>query len=143
MTTSSPCSAASRSGAGQGAFVIHPGALGDVLLAIPALRALRAALPSEPVVLAAEPRLAALLRDLGEADVALALDALGLGALFTRDDLPLGSALHGARRIVSFLGARDPAFVARLTAVASRVDVAPSATPNSPVWQHLVRTVDP
>lgn len=150
MTTSSPCSAANPSGpgaagrpAGHGAFVIHPGALGDVLLAIPALRVLRAARPSEPVVLAAEPRLATLLRDLGEADGALALDALGVRALFAGEDLPCASALHGARRIVSFLGARDPAFVARLGAVAPRVDVASSAASDRPVWQHLVRTVDP
>jgi biotin-(acetyl-CoA carboxylase) ligase len=43
-------------------LAVHPGALGDVLLAIPALRALRA--QGDPLVLAAQPRLGALLEAL-------------------------------------------------------------------------------
>jgi lipopolysaccharide heptosyltransferase III len=147
MTTPSPsCAAedaASRPPRGAGAVLIHPGALGDVLLAVPALRALRAARPDEPVVIAAEPRLAALLRDLGEADQAVPLDALGLGALFTGDDVPPGSILRDARRVVCFMGARDPVFAARLAAMVPHVDVAPSAGREHPVWRHLVKTVDP
>ncbi|HXH82722.1 MAG TPA: hypothetical protein VNN07_07310, partial [Candidatus Tectomicrobia bacterium] len=63
------------------ALAIHPGALGDVLLAVPALRALRARGP-ERVVLAAQPRLGALLTTLGVVDGATTVEALALDALF-------------------------------------------------------------
>jgi lipopolysaccharide heptosyltransferase III len=126
----------------RGAVLVHPGALGDVLLAIPALRVLRRAMRGESVVLAAEPRLAGLVHALAEADGALTLDALGVSALFAGNTPPASSPLHGARRVLSFLGARDPAFVAALSAAAPRVDVAPSTPPDGPVWQHLVQTVD-
>jgi ADP-heptose:LPS heptosyltransferase len=127
----------------RGAVLVHPGALGDVLLAIPALRALRMAMHPEPVVVAAEPRLADLVRSLGEADGALSLDALGVSALFAGAPLPAGSPLDGTRRVVSFLGGRDPRFVAALSVATPRVDVAPSTPSDGRVWQHLVRTVDP
>jgi heptosyltransferase-3 len=140
---SAPSQAEPAIAARRGAVLVHPGALGDVLLAIPALRALRMAMHGEPVLVAAEPRLADLVRALGEADGALGLDALGVSALFAGAPPPAGSPLDRARRVVSFLGARDPAFVAALSAAAPRVDVAASTPPDGPVWQHLVRTVDP
>jgi len=122
--------------------MVHPGALGDVLLAVPALRALRTAVAPEPVTLAAEPRLARLVHALREVEGALSLDALGVGALFANEEVPSASALSRVRRVASFLGARDPAFVARLGATAPRVDVVPSTPADGLVWQHLLRTVD-
>ncbi len=144
MTTSALDVTPDRAGAArrEGALLLHPGALGDVLLAVPALRALRTAVAPELVTLAAEPRLARLVHALGEADAALPLDALGVGALFAGEALPTDSPLSRARRVVSFLGARDPAFAARMTAAAPRVDVAPSTPTDGLVWQHLVRTID-
>src|SRR4030095_7704266 len=63
-------------------LVIHPGALGDVLLAVAALRALHALDGGARVSLAAQPRLAALLAGAGVADEALSFDTLGPAALF-------------------------------------------------------------
>jgi hypothetical protein len=66
-------------------LVIHPGALGDVLQAVPALRALRGRERACRVSLAAQPRLARLLAGAGVVDEALSFDALGLSVLFTDD----------------------------------------------------------
>ena len=73
-----------RDGVGAVQLAVHPGALGDVLLAVPALRALRAT-SSAPLVLAAQPRIGALLEALGVVDGHVAFDALGLDALFVAD----------------------------------------------------------
>jgi hypothetical protein len=66
------------------ALAIHPGALGDVLLAIPALRALRAT--GDRLTIGAQPRIGALLVVLGEADAALDFESLRLDALFTEGE---------------------------------------------------------
>ncbi|MBI4638773.1 MAG: glycosyltransferase family 9 protein [Candidatus Rokubacteria bacterium] len=123
-------------------LVVHPGALGDVLLAVPALRALRGGAPGSPLVLAAQPRIAALLLALGLVDRGLSVDTLGLEALFADDPGPV--SLHGVvgvERIVSWLGAADPVFVRRLRTFAPEVIVAPSSRPDAPVWEHLLSTV--
>ncbi|RPH76792.1 MAG: glycosyltransferase family 9 protein, partial [Candidatus Rokuibacteriota bacterium] len=52
-------------------LAVHPGALGDVLLAVPALRALRATAGGR-LVLAAQPRIGALLQALDVVDHAVA-----------------------------------------------------------------------
>ena len=93
-------------------LAVHPGALGDVLLAIPALRALRAT-SSAPLVLAAQPRIGALLETLGIVDGHVAFDALGLDALFVPDADSLPRLPAVAARGVWF-GARDPVFTGRL-----------------------------
>jgi ADP-heptose:LPS heptosyltransferase len=66
-------------------LVLRPGALGDTLLAVPALRALRRAFG--PVTLAAHGGAARLLASLGEVDSGLSFDDPSLGWLF-RDQLP-------------------------------------------------------
>lgn len=118
----------------RGALAIHPGALGDVLLAIPALRGLRAM--HGAVTLAAQRRLAALVAALGEADAACDFETLRLDALFTDDG---GAALPGADRVVCWFGARDVDFTRRLGTQAPDAVVAPSVG-SGVVWQHLFLT---
>jgi len=117
-------------------IAIHPGALGDVLLAIPALRALRGA--GDRVTLAAQRRVASLLRALGEVDEACDFESLRLDALFSADH---GARLPVAHRIVCWFGAREPEFVRRLTAASPRVTVAPSVAAGRDIWEHLLATL--
>ena len=93
-------------------LVIHPGALGDVLQAVPALRALRGNAGDGQVSLAAQPRLARLLAGAGVVDEALSFDALGLSALFADDPVPpaLAARLGGFDAVVSWFGARVPSY---------------------------------
>lgn len=121
-----------------GTLVIHPGALGDVLLAVPALRALRPPAGAGHLVLAGQPRIARLLRDLGVADEAVDFDTLGLSALFV-EETPLGEHrwLAAAERIVCWFGASDIAFVRRLRALAPAAVVAAPAGEAVAVWHHL------
>ena len=119
----------------HGALAVHPGALGDVLLAIPALRALRAT--TGGVAIAAQRHIATLLTALGEADAAHDFEALRLDALFTDDAEP---ALPAAERIVCWFGARDAGFTRRLGARAPGAVIAPSIDAHV-VWEHLLRTV--
>src|SRR5512139_3692951 len=87
-------------------LVIHPGALGDVLQAVPALSALRETIPAR-IAFAGQPRLAALLRDTGVADEALAFDGLGLSHLFVpeRVPTPVRERLARFHRVISWFGA--------------------------------------
>lgn len=121
-------------------LAVHPGALGDVLLAVPALRALRAT-SAAPLVLAAQPRIGALLEALGVVDGHVAFDALGLDALFVEDadSLP---RLPDVERVVSWFGALDPVFRRRLKEHVADAIVAPSVGEGSAcIWQHLLDTV--
>jgi len=111
-----------------------------VLLAVPALRALRAVVPG-PLALAAQPRIAALLAALGVVDEGLRFEALGLDALFG-ESAPPAPRVAAAARVVCWFGARDPDFVRRLRAAAPAAVVAPSVAGDRPVWEHLLRTVD-
>jgi heptosyltransferase III len=118
------------------ALAIHPGALGDVLLAIPALRALR--LDGARLTLAAQLRIAALIAALGEADVAHDFDVLRLDALFAGEG---DARLPPAERVVCWFGARDPDFAQRLSALVPHVTVAPSISNDRDVWEHLLASV--
>lgn len=120
--------------ASRGALAVHPGALGDVLLAIPALRALRAA--SGAVALAAQRHIANLVAALGEAEAAHDFATLRLDALFTDDGR---AELPTTERIMCWFGARDVDFTRRLRAQAPGAIVAPSIGTGL-VWEHLLRT---
>jgi heptosyltransferase-3 len=125
-------------------LIIHPGALGDVLQAVPALRGLRAQTPGATLVLAGQPRLGRLLVALRVVDEARAFDGLGLEALFT--DGPVLPALAGwlgsFTRVVSWFGAREPTYRARLGALAAELTVArPVPDDETPVWRHLRATL--
>ena len=124
-----------------GTLVIHPGALGDVVLTIPALRALRAERPDEPLTLAAQPRLARLLMALGEVDRVLDFESLRLASLFTGEPCPARPLLEQMSRVVCWFGSREPSFVANLRAIAPCAVVAAPSAADVPVWQHLRRTV--
>lgn len=124
---------------GAPVLAVHPGALGDVLLAIPALRALRAG-ATGPVVLAAHARVGALLEALAVVDGHVAFESLGLDALFV-DDPGRAPRLPPLQRLVCWFGARDPVFVRRLTALVPAAVVAPSVGDGTSVWQHLLATV--
>ena len=64
-------------------LVIHRGALGDVLGAVPALHALRAAFPEERIVLMAQPERADLLARCGIVDETINVERADLASLFS------------------------------------------------------------
>lgn len=124
-------------------LVLHPGALGDVLLSLPALRSLHARVPEDELVLAAQPRIGRLLASLDEVDRDVALDTLGLETLFGEGEPPerLRRLATGAR-VISWFGSRDEGFARRLRALAGESVVASStAPPGATVWEHLVASV--
>lgn len=71
--------------------VFHPGALGDVLLALPALRALRQSWPHHRLGLVAASAVAMLLKECGAVDAAFAIEGAALSGLMVppRSQTPL------------------------------------------------------
>jgi ADP-heptose:LPS heptosyltransferase len=124
-------------------LVIHPGALGDVLLAVPALRAIRQCPWGARLVLAGQPRIGALLTALGVTEAWRDFEGLGLGALFVEDAEPAPmQPLAAAARVVCWFGSGDPTFVRRLGTTAPGAIVAsPAGDGTRPVWRHLLASV--
>jgi ADP-heptose:LPS heptosyltransferase len=117
--------------------------LGDVLLAIPALRALGAGAAHRQVVLAAQPRIGRLLAALGGVDRHVAFDTLGVETLFA-DNAPSErlAGLASNARVVSWFGHADREYARRLRALAPEAIVASTAAPEgTTVWKHLLATV--
>jgi ADP-heptose:LPS heptosyltransferase len=126
-------------------LVIHPGALGDVLLAGPALAHLRQL--GFRTTLAAASRLVGLFARSGLVDAARDLEGLLLHRLFVEppDPAALGT-VAGYDAIVSWLGAGEPAFGASLGRVGCPVVVARAAPPAGArrhVSRHLLETLAP
>ncbi len=126
-------------------LVIHPGALGDVLQAVPALLALRA---GNRLTFAGQMRLARLLAGTGVVDLALDFDSLGLETLFAGEEVSpeSRSRLASFDRAVSWFGSREALFAERLASIIPRVVIAPPIPETGPpptVWEHLLGTLVP
>lgn len=98
-------------------LVLFPGALGDFLLALPALRALRRRHAGARLTLVVSEPLRALARSARVADVVAGLDDADAAGLFGGARRP--SWLADAPLVHSWLGARDPAMRALVEAAAS------------------------
>jgi heptosyltransferase-3 len=99
--------------------VVFPGALGDFLLALPALRALRARHLGAELTLVLNDWLRGLASVAGVADRVVALDRAEAAGLFAGDVLP--SWLAGHPTVYTWLGAADEALRTRLARAARRV----------------------
>ena len=123
-------------------LVIHPGALGDVLQAVPALRALG---DGAGVTFCGQPRLGEVLAGAGVVADAASFDGFGLEILFTAEPASpeLIGRLGGFARVVSWFGSRDERYPERLRALAPSCVVAPPlpAGDADSVWEHLLATL--
>lgn len=127
-------------------LVVHPGALGDVLQAVPALGAL--ARLGHRLTFAGQPRLGELLQGSGLVLAATPFDTFGFEALFMEDAPParLVSRLERFQHVVSWFGAKEDTYRERLGALVRESIVArPVPEDDSPftVWEHLVDTLAP
>lgn len=86
-------------------LVLRGGAIGDFILTLPALTALRERYPRAHLELAGYPRIARLVLETGVVDRFISLDSAGMASLFSADSQPCGR-LIGFDLIVSYL--RDP-----------------------------------
>src|SRR5690348_3174963 len=89
----------------ESVVVIFPGALGDFLLALPALRALRARHAAARATFVVQPSLAALVGLAGVADAVASVDGAETAGLFSGDRTP--AWLADRPRVYSWLGADD------------------------------------
>src|SRR5262249_23507788 len=99
----------------EAAVVIFPGALGDLLLALPALRVLRARHATARVTAVVAEPLRALVAHAGVADETAALDGAATAALFGGDARAPAGLAHRPG-VYSWLGADDAESRARVAA---------------------------
>jgi ADP-heptose:LPS heptosyltransferase len=126
-------------------LVVHPGALGDVLLAGPALGHLSAL--GFHTTLAVTSRLVALFDGSGLVDEARDLESLALHRLFVEPPGPEAlAAVAGFDALVCWLGAGDPAFRANVARLGRPTVVARAGPPPGAgrhVARHLLETLAP
>ena len=126
-------------------LVVHPGALGDVLLAGPALAHLRGL--GFRATLAVTSRLVALVGGSRLVDEACDLEALALHRLFVEPLAPGTLAtLDGFDALVSWLGAGEPVYRANLARLGCPMVIAraqPSPEAACHVSRHLLETLAP
>jgi hypothetical protein len=126
-------------------LVVHPGALGDVLLAGPALAHLRAL--GFRTTLAVTSRLVTLFAGSGLVDDARDVEGLALHRLFVAPPDPGAlDAVASFDAIVCWLGAGDPAFRANLAQPGQPVVIARATPPPGSgrhASRHLVETLAP
>ena len=127
-------------------LVVHPGALGDVLQAVPALGALGGL--GHRLTFAGQPRLGELLQGSGLVLAATSFDTFGFEALFVEGPPPerLVARLQRFQRAVSWFGSKEDAYRKQLGALVPECIVAPPVpADDSPltVWEHLADTLAP
>ena len=127
-------------------LVVHPGALGDVLQAVPALGALGRL--GHRLTFAGQPRLGELLQGSGLVLAATSFDTFGFEALFVEGPPPerLVARLQRFQRAVSWFGSKEDAYRKQLGALVPECIVAPPVpADDSPltVWEHLADTLAP
>jgi heptosyltransferase-3 len=127
-------------------LVVHPGALGDVLQAVPALGALGRL--GHRLTFAGQPRLGELLQGSCLVLAATSFDTFGFEALFVEGPPPerLVARLQRFQRAVSWFGSKEDAYRKQLGALVPECIVAPPVpADDSPltVWEHLADTLAP
>lgn len=127
-------------------LVVHPGALGDVLQAVPALGALGRL--GHRLTFAGQPRLGELLQGAGLVLAATSFDTFGFEALFVEGPPPerLVARLQRFQRAVSWFGSKEDAYRKQLGALVPECIVAPPVpADDSPltVWEHLADALAP
>ena len=127
-------------------LVVHPGALGDVLQAVPALGALGRL--GHRLTFAGQPRLGELLQGSGLVLAATSFDTFGFEALFVEGPPSerLVARLQRFQRAVSWFGSKEDAYRKQLGALVPECIMAPLVpADNSPltVWEHLADTLAP
>jgi heptosyltransferase-3 len=127
-------------------LVVHPGALGDVLQAVPALGALGRL--GHRLTFAGQPKLGELLQGSGLVLATTSFDTFGFEALFAEGPPPerLVARLQRFQRMVSWFGAKEDAYRKQLGVLVPECIVArPVPDDDSPltVWEHLADTLGP
>lgn len=109
-------------------LVLRPGALGDTLLAVPALRLLRRLNPGATIGLAAHAEATQLLARVGEVDRAMSFDDPRVAWVFGADSMPSACPAQ----VVGWLTDRDGEVATRLRSVGvRRVSLHPSRPPSA------------
>src|SRR5690349_20995743 len=119
--------------------ILHPGGLGDLLLAVPAVRGLRERYPSHEMLLCGHDEGARLLRDCGLVDRSLSVDSAACAALFggdTPDDPLLADWLSRCDLAVAFTADRSGALAGALRTAGAAAAVVQSPSASSLISVH-------
>lgn len=129
-------------------LMIHSGAVGDFVLTLPAVAALRRRFPRARITLAGRANVLDLAVNSSCVDRTLDLEKNGFHRLFTADEIPaeLVGYLSAFDLIVSWFGAGDATYTVNLRRCNARSLIArpfPSADTNQHVADHLLSTLAP